>query len=410
MNVYEPIPRACAPAAVRFTGRNAEFRRLVIRGALLELVTFGFYRFWLATDIRRHLWSNSEVDGDALEYTGRGKELLLGFLFAMAVLVPVFLAYFLAGLAFERYKAFASLPLYAFLYLFGQFAVYRARRYRLTRTIWRGIRFWMTGSGWAYALRALLWGLLLIPTLGFAYPWRTAALERYKLRHTFYGNLPGRFASTGWGLFKRVWWVWLLGLLPWIMVFGGLVAAGVATKLGLTKNSPLMIGSGLAMIFGVFPLFALPFLHAVRVAKEWKWWAEGLRFGDAAVGCTLPPSTLIGVYWSLIGMGLLVVLVYSGLAVGLAGLLLAALGRTGFGSAAMHPPIWGIAVYGVWYLGLLLTLGVVGKIYTLQRIWKRVAGACVLLNPGATLHVMAAGEAASALGEGLADELDFAGF
>src|SRR6185437_12571356 len=70
---------------VRFTGENARFRRIVIRGALLELVTFGFYRFWLATEMRQYLWSSTEIDGDALEYTGRGKELLLGFLVAMAI-------------------------------------------------------------------------------------------------------------------------------------------------------------------------------------------------------------------------------------------------------------------------------------------------------------------------------------
>jgi uncharacterized membrane protein YjgN (DUF898 family) len=410
MNVYEPIPRAGAPAIVRFTGQNASFRRVVTRGALLELVTFGFYRFWLATDMRRHLWSNTEIDGDALEYTGRGKELLLGFLIAMAVLLPVFLAYFLAGLAFERYKAFASLPLYAFVYLFGQFAVYRARRYRLTRTIWRGIRFWMTGSGWAYALRSLLWGLLVIPTLGFAYPWRAAALERYKLGHTFYGNLPGRFASTGWGLFRRVWWIWLLGLLPMIMLFGGLIVAGVVARLGLPKNSPLLIGSGIVLIAGCALVLALPFLHAVRVATEWKWWAEGLRFGDAAIGCVLPSTALIGVYWSLIGVGLLVVLAFSALGAGLAGLLFHSIGQPGFAALASHPPLWIFPAYGLWYLGLLLTLGIVGRIYTLQRVWQRVAGACVLLNPDATTHAMAAGEAASALGEGLADGLDFAGF
>ena len=65
--------------------------------------------------------------------------------------MPIYLAYFLVGLEAERFKAFASFPLIAFFYLFGQFAIYRARRYRLTRTVWRGVRFWMNGSGWAYA-------------------------------------------------------------------------------------------------------------------------------------------------------------------------------------------------------------------------------------------------------------------
>ena len=213
-------PSAFVAAPVQFTGSDGAFRRLVVCGAFLELVTFGFYRFWLTTDIRRHLWTHSEIGGDAFEYTGRGKELLFGFLIAMAVLGPIFLVYFLIGLEAERIKAFASLPLYLFLFAFGQFAAYRARRYRLTRTVWRGLRFWMTGSGWSYAWRSVLWGVLLWPTSGLAYPWRMAALERYKLRHTLYGNLPGRFEATGWELFKRVWWVWLLGLLPFVLIAG----------------------------------------------------------------------------------------------------------------------------------------------------------------------------------------------
>jgi uncharacterized membrane protein YjgN (DUF898 family) len=150
---HSPAPPVSA-VLVSFSGDRGQFRGLVERGAGLELITFGFYRFWLATDIRRHLWSHTSVDGDVAEYTGRGRELLVGFLFALAILVPVYLAYFLIGIEAERYKAFASVPLFLFFYLFGQFAIYRARRYRLTRTVWRGVRFWMDGSGWAYAMRA----------------------------------------------------------------------------------------------------------------------------------------------------------------------------------------------------------------------------------------------------------------
>ena len=139
-----PVP---PPMPVAFSGKRRDFFELVKRGAGLELVTLGFYRFWLLTDIRRHLWANTLVDGDAAEYTGRGKELLIGFLVALAILMPVYLGYFLIGLEAERLKAFASIPLIVFFYLFGQFAIYRARRYRLTRTVWRGVRFWMSGSG-----------------------------------------------------------------------------------------------------------------------------------------------------------------------------------------------------------------------------------------------------------------------
>src|SRR3954462_3719210 len=104
-----PVPPPL-PAQLDFTGDRKEFFHLVARGAALELVTVGFYRFWLVTDIRRHLWSNTVIDGDAAEYTGRGKELLLGFLFALAILVPIYLGYFLISVEAERFKSFASFP------------------------------------------------------------------------------------------------------------------------------------------------------------------------------------------------------------------------------------------------------------------------------------------------------------
>src|SRR5262249_26237688 len=127
-----PLPSGRS-ARVIFTGKRRDFSRLVRRGALLELITAGVYRFWLATDIRRALWSGTSVDGDAPEFTGTAKELLIGFLFALAILVPIYVVYFLIGIEAERAKAFASVPLVLFLYAFGQFAIFRARRYRATR-------------------------------------------------------------------------------------------------------------------------------------------------------------------------------------------------------------------------------------------------------------------------------------
>lgn len=386
---------------VAFTGRNGDFRRLVVRGALLELVTFGFYRFWLTTDIRRHLWSRTELDGDAFEYIGRGKELLLGFLIAMAVLGPVFLVNFLLGLEIERFKAFASLPLYLFLAAFGQFAAYRARRYRLTRTVWRGVRFWMTGSGWSYAWRSLLWGLLLFPTLGFAYPWRMAALERFKLRHTLYGKLSGRFEASGSQLFKRIWWVWLLGLLPWLLLAGGAVASGA------TRGNA---AAGFAMLLGGILLLGLPFLHGIRRAREWVWWAGGIRFGDLAIACHLRSASLIGIYWKLIGLALLVVIVYGAIAAGLIFAIVKGHATAGDMTALIlskQLPVWSFAAFAATYLALLIVVGVLFRIYSLQRIWRRVVAACAVSNIDAAADVGAAGDVVSGFGEGLADGLDF---
>src|SRR4029078_11879878 len=92
--VEAPAP---PPNGARFLGNERAFWRLLIRGAFLLLVTLGIYRFWLATDVRRFLWSNTEIDGDCLEYIGTAKELLIGFLIAIALLVPLNVVLFLSA-------------------------------------------------------------------------------------------------------------------------------------------------------------------------------------------------------------------------------------------------------------------------------------------------------------------------
>ena len=372
-----PGPPPLPPAPLTFSGDRTDFFRLVSRGAALELVTVGFYRFWLATDIRRHLWSNTLIDGDGAEYTGRGRELLVGFLFALAILVPIYLGYFLITVEFERLKAFASVPLLLGFFAFGQFAIYRARRYRLTRTVWRGVRFWMDGSGWAYAWRAVLWGLLVVLTLGLALPWREAALERYKMEHSYYGDLQGSFEGSGWEFFKRVWPFWLLA--PFSIV--------------------------------LFPTF--PFLYAQFKAREWNWWVSGIRFGPVRLKSHLPHNALYRVYWPIIGWYFLLSVAAS-VYFGLCAVLVKALS-----SGGLHGPAAAIAISKsiplvvmtvIGYLALILSLNVVLRIYLLRDLWMKVMETTVVHNIGAATNVAAKGELAGALGEGFADGLDVAGF
>src|SRR5690242_18694107 len=55
-----PVPLRIGATAC-FTGRMPAFRSIILRGALLQVATFGIYRFWLTTDARRFLWANTEV-------------------------------------------------------------------------------------------------------------------------------------------------------------------------------------------------------------------------------------------------------------------------------------------------------------------------------------------------------------
>ncbi len=368
---WPPLP----PTLVAFIGERRDFFHLVTRGAGLELVTAGFYRFWLATDIRRHLWSHTVIDGDAAEYTGRGKELLIGFLIAMAILVPIYLAYFLIGIEAERFKEFASFPLILAFYVFGQFAIYRARRYRLTRTIWRGVRFWMDGSGWAYAGRALLWGLLVVLTVGLALPWREAALERYKMKHSWYGDLQGEFTAEPKEFFRRAWGLWIA--MPFALI--------------------------------LWPLFPLVYAHFKAI--EWRWWLSGIRFGGVRLESTLPKTAFTKLYWKIIGWYLLaavVLSIYSGICTAVAAALGGAVDEQA--KAEVFSSISFLVAMGIGYLGLVLSLNVLVRLYLMRDVWALVLQHVQVRNIEAAANVAAKGELATALGEGFADGLDVAGF
>jgi Bacterial protein of unknown function (DUF898) len=48
-------------------------------GANHALITLGIYRFWATTRVRRWFWSKVTIDGERLEYSGTGFELLILF-------------------------------------------------------------------------------------------------------------------------------------------------------------------------------------------------------------------------------------------------------------------------------------------------------------------------------------------
>jgi uncharacterized membrane protein YjgN (DUF898 family) len=280
--------------------------------------------------------------------------------------------------------------------VFFQFAIYRARRYRMTRTVWRGVRFWMGGSGLSYAWRVTLWSLFATITLGIALPWRQAALERFKMKHTFYGDLAGHFAATGGALFKRGWLLWLVTML--IVVFPFAVA---------TAQSKALTSAAFAV--QAFMSLLLPFIYGAYKSIEWRWWVSGIRFGDVSFESDLRRGALIGLYWKLIGWNLLLVIMLGiwvsavlGIAYALGGFNGTAPEKLVFVSQQM-PVLIGM---GVGYVAGVLIMWMLIRIYLIHDIWKRVAESVTVNNVVAAHNVTTQGSPVGALGEGFAGSLD----
>jgi uncharacterized membrane protein YjgN (DUF898 family) len=411
-------PPAAPPNGVRFLGIERDFWRLLTRGAALLLVTLGIYRFWLATDVRRYLWNNTEIAGDTLEYVGTARELLIGFLIAIVLLVPIYAVFYLGTLAQGVAGQIASVVAFAALALLGQFAVYRARRYRLTRTVYRGLRFHQTGSAWRYAICAIFWWGLIGLTLGLAYPWAQASLERFKIRNTFYGDLQGQFVGSGTRLFLR-------GILFWLLVVGPLVlgliiavgavdwnTVGEALRRGWREGlrGAESAGAATAAAFAVlavsWSMIAIAALYPAFQAMVLRWWISGLRFGALTVTSRLRTRTVYGLYWRFVWISLVFGMAFSivaGIAIG----IIVGTGSLGAKSASMElaQTIVGIGVYVIAALGYSVIYQATVKL----RLWKNGFESAELANVEVLGNVKAAAARGSAVGEGFADALNVGG-
>lgn len=394
----EPVP-ALQSSPMFFSGQGREFLRLLIAGSLFQIPTFGFYRFWLITKLRRHLWANTQIEGEAFEYTGTAKELLIGFLIALAVLAPLYIAYAILGVVLEEQYAFASVPLVVIMYVLAHFGSYRARKYRASRTVFRGIRFWMNGSGWPYAFRAVLWDLATLLTLGLALPWAMASLERYRMRNTYFGSIQGDFAGTGWSLFKRGWLIWVLGLCLLVFTF---IVFVISTRFATGSGSAAL--QGIAFLMGLLILSLLPLAMAIFT----RWHIEGLRFGDVTVASSFRAGTYYGLFFKLIFSSLGFLLTF-GIVVGALSFLFAGVLKEAI--AAAEGLSWislgaGVLV-AIGYLVALLGLGVLQRYFLGRGLWAAIVASTTIANLQSIDAAVAAGQPAGVLGEGLADALDF---
>ncbi len=267
----------------RYDGLGGPLFKLVLTTGLLTVVTLGIYRFWARTRIRRYIWAATSLDRDPLEYTGTGREKLLGFLVAVVVLAVLLgllqlgLAFFgLSMLAPEESEDLTAVGLFAqfsFLLLTPLLfaARYRAERYRLSRTRWRGIRFGMLPGTFGYTWRAVGYYLLTVLSLGLLLPLQTFRLEQFRTDRTVFG--ASRLRQGG----------------RWTMLYRPMVH--------------LFIGATLILVSTA--LLAAPFAEAVREIGH----AEGVGDGDAGARLQVPTGLVflwlglafVGVVWVVVG-------------------------------------------------------------------------------------------------------------
>lgn len=280
---------------LRFTGKGGAYFWILFKTFVLSLLTLGVYSFWGKTRQRQYIWSNTYLFNEPLEYTGTGKELFISFIIVM----PVFLLLVFGVSFLMQILGPAVLVIFYIGFIFAwQFATYKAVRYRLTRTRWRGIRGNLSGSALGYAAKSMGYILAICLSLGLLLPWASGRMTSMVMNNIWLGNRKVEFT----GSIKTLYLGLLASVLCSIVILGISTAitsmTGVFTALTVHTNYQDPMYQGLLTITSLVIALALSVSFAFYQAAFFRFMCNGICFGQLRVHSTLSGMRYFGIMLS----------------------------------------------------------------------------------------------------------------
>lgn len=254
--------------AFAFEGNWRDYAPIALTNLFLTIITLGIYRFWATTRERKYLWSQTRFIDDHLEWTGTGKELLIGFFIVTALVTPPLL---FINIYFQRMllnnQTTAAITIFAFIYLFllflGGIARFRGLRYRLSRTYWHGIRGGSDDPGFRYGLSYLWKYLIGYLAAGLLVPWSMAALWKERWEGMSFGPLAFESNPQWSELMKRYLLFYLspfVAMVALIVVAAPMAMAGMVGGDDLSPFITVLLAIGFVLVFyGSIGVIALIF-------------------------------------------------------------------------------------------------------------------------------------------------------
>ena len=318
----DSLPNIGEPIRIEYVPRQG-LGRLAVVNFLLNLITLTIYRFWAKTNVRRHIWSCVHINGQPLEYTGYGVELFKGALIVFGLFVLPFvlvIAFISIALGPEHPALIAVYALlYLLIFVLWGAALYRARRYQLSRTLWRGIRGTLVGSSMIYSLT--YFGSLMARgmSLGWTTPVLNTVLQEQIIGDMRFGDLAFKFKGRAGPLYPTYALCWFLSLIA-VFAFAFLIGAEMVALMGpefeqiftemnkpdsqSTPEQMWTVGTVLAVLaVSYLAIFlVIPMLWAIYSAKELVTFASYTRAGNATFKLNATAGSLI----SLVVVNLLI--------------------------------------------------------------------------------------------------------
>lgn len=207
---------------LKYHGTGGSLLGLLVGNAVLTILTLGIYNFWARTKVREFHYGHTDLGGDRFAYHGTGGELLRGYLKAAGIVIALAVALGVASAltggetASPLVQGLLLLSFYLSLFVLVVFAINGARKYRLSRSSLRGIRFSFHGKAEDFAKLMLKGSALSAVTLGFYSPWFQNQRRGFLINHAKFGTELFRYDAPPGPLVKE----WMKALLLTIPTLG----------------------------------------------------------------------------------------------------------------------------------------------------------------------------------------------
>lgn len=183
---------------ISFHGDGAKLFRIYILNILLTILTLGLYYPWAKAALLQYLYQETEFKDSRFAFHGTGREMFIGFIKALGILVIIYTLLIAAVLSRNSLVFITGfLVFYILLFLLIPIAIHGSLRYRTSRSSWRGIHFGYRGDRNELVRLFFTGGLLTICTFGIYFFWLIIKLRKYIFQNLRFGNLRFSFEGEG---------------------------------------------------------------------------------------------------------------------------------------------------------------------------------------------------------------------
>ena len=187
---------------LKFNGDHGQLIGLRLINNLLTAITLGIYYPWARAAYLKYIYGETEYLGNRFVFHGTGKEMFIGFLKAIAIIVGLYVILLVCILSQVTALAILGVILfYIAIIVLIPIAIHGSNKYRLSRTSWRGIHFGYRGNLSEFMKMYLLEFFLTVVTFGIYGSWMHVKINKYIKSHTRFGNIEFSFEGDGTSLF-----------------------------------------------------------------------------------------------------------------------------------------------------------------------------------------------------------------